>query len=83
MRGENRHVREHDLNFTYRDGSCDEAAFVKDEIHLSAHGVYKLLSNVSLSQPQKPATSKTTTNSGHFAGNVIGSGTEIWWRNIE
>ena len=51
-----------DLNFTYRDGSCDEAAFVKDGIHLSAHGVSKLLSNVSLSQPQKTATSRTTTN---------------------
>ena len=51
-----------DLNFTYRDGSCDEATFVKDGIHLSAHGVSKLLSNVSLSQPQKTATSRTTTN---------------------
>ena len=51
-----------DLNFTYRNGSCDEAAFVKDGIHLSAHGVSKLLSKVSLSQPQKTATSRTTTN---------------------
>ena len=51
-----------DLNVTYRDGSCDEADFVKDGIHLSAHGVSKLLSNVSLSQPQKTATSRTTTN---------------------
>ena len=45
-----------DLSFTYRDGSCDEAAFVKDGIHISAHGVSRLLSNASLSQPQKPAT---------------------------
>ena len=37
-----------DLNFTYRDGSCDEAAFVKDGIHLSTHGLNKLLSNISL-----------------------------------
>ena len=49
-----------DLNFTYRDGSCDEAAFVKDGIHLSAYGLSKLLSNVSLSQ--KTATPRTTTN---------------------
>ena len=49
-----------DLNFTYRDGSCDEAAFVKDGIHLSAYGLSKLLSNASLSQ--KTATSRTTTN---------------------
>ena len=47
-----------DLNFTYRDGSCDEAAFVKDGIHLSAYGLSKLLSNVSLSQ--KTATPRTT-----------------------
>ena len=51
-----------DLNFTYRDGYCDEAAFVKAGIHLSAHGVSKLLSNVSLSQPQKTATSRMNTN---------------------
>ena len=51
-----------DLNFTYRDGSCDEAAFVKAGTHLSAHGVSKLLSNVSLSQPQKSATSRMNTN---------------------
>ena len=50
-----------DLDFTCRDGFCDEAAFVKDGIHLSAQGVSKLLSNVSLSQPQKTATSRTTT----------------------
>ena len=49
-----------DLNFTYRDGSCDEAAFVKDGIHLSAYGLSKLLSNVSLSH--KNATPRTTTN---------------------
>ena len=40
-----------DLNFKYRDGFYDEAAFVKDGIYLSAHGVSKVLSNVSLSQP--------------------------------
>ena len=51
-----------DLNFTYRDGSCDEATFVKDGIHLSAHGVTKLLSNISLSQPQQPPSSRTTNN---------------------
>ena len=65
MRGEKRHVREQRLEFhvgAYRDGSCDEAAFVKDGIHLSAHGVSKLLSNVSLSQPQKTATSRMNTN---------------------
>ena len=28
-----------DLNFTYRDGSSDEAAFVKYDIHLSTHGL--------------------------------------------
>ena len=28
-----------DLNFTYRNGSCDEVAFVKDGIHLSTHGL--------------------------------------------
>ena len=49
-----------DLHFTYRDGSCDEAAFVKDGIHLSAYGLSKLLSNVSLSQ--KTATPRMTTN---------------------
>ena len=32
-------VVNNDLNFTYRDGCCDEAAFVKDGIHLSAHGL--------------------------------------------
>ena len=58
-----------DLHFTYRDGSCDEAAFVKDGIQLSAHGVSKLLSNVSLSQPQKTATSRTNTNRPTSRGN--------------
>ena len=51
-----------DLNFTYRDGSCDEAAFVKDSINLSAHGLTKLLSNISLYQPQQLPTSRTTKN---------------------
>ena len=54
--------KDNDLNFTYRDGSCDEAAFVKDGIHLSAHGLTKLLSNISLSQPKQPPTSRTTKN---------------------
>ena len=55
-------VVNNDLNFTYRDGCCDEAAFVKDGIHLSAHGLTKLLSNISLSQPSQPPASRTTKN---------------------
>ena len=43
-----------DLNWvTYRDGFCDEAEFVKDGIHLSTHGLSKLLSNIALSEWQQ------------------------------
>ena len=51
-----------DLNFTYRDGSCDEAAFVKDGIHLSTHGLHKLLSNISLSERQQSPTARPGKN---------------------
>ena len=51
-----------DLNFTYRDGSCDEAAFVKDGIHLSTHGLSKLLSNISLSERQQTPTARPGKN---------------------
>ena len=51
-----------DLNFTYRDGSCDEAAFVKDGIHLSTHGLNKLLSNISLSERQQSPTARPGEN---------------------
>ena len=47
-------VVNNDLNFTYRDGSCDKAAFVTNGIHLSAHGLTKLLSNISLSGALRP-----------------------------
>ena len=50
------------LNFTYRDGSCDEAAFVKDGIHLSTHGLNKLLSNISLSERQPSPTARPGKN---------------------
>ena len=60
--GKNATFVNNDLNFTYMDESCDEAAFVKDGLHLSALGVTKLLSNLSLSQPQQPPSSRTTNN---------------------
>ena len=51
-----------DLDFAYMDGSCDQRAFVKDGIHLSAHGMTKLLSIISLSQLQQPQSLRTTNN---------------------
>ena len=35
---------------------------MKDGVHLSAHGLTKLGSNISLSQAQQPPTSRTTKN---------------------
>ena len=36
---------DNDFNFTYRDGSCDDAAFGHDGVHLSGHGLSKLMRN--------------------------------------
>ena len=39
---------DNDTNFLFRDGSCDTSAFKSDGICLSANGVERLMSNLSL-----------------------------------
>ena len=39
---------DHDGNFTFRDGTVDEAAYVSDGLHLSRGGVDRMLANFTL-----------------------------------
>ena len=39
---------DHDGNFTFRDGTVDEAAYVSDGLHLSRGGVDRMLANFAL-----------------------------------
>ena len=39
---------DHDGNFTFRDGTVDDAAYVSDGLHLSRGGVDRMLANFAL-----------------------------------
>ena len=47
---------DNDSNFTFRDGTVDSAAYLKDGLHLSESGVNRLMSNLGLPerQPRQP-----------------------------
>ena len=47
--------KDNDLNFKYRDWSCDDAAFGDDGVHLYADRLSKLTTSMSLSHTRDPA----------------------------
>ena len=53
---------DHDSNLTFRNGSADTSAFHADDIHLSASGVDRVLSNLSL---PKQTSRKTVKRQRH------------------
>ena len=48
LRGKQRHFVDNDNNFTFRNGTVDNAAFANDGLHLSDSGVDRLMSNLGL-----------------------------------
>ena len=63
---------DHDGNFTFRDGTVDEAAYVSDGVHLSRGGVDRMLANFAL--PKRKA--KSSIESGG-SGPPDGSGPPV------
>ena len=47
---------DNDVNFTFRNGAVDDAAFQRDGIHLSESGIDRLLRNLDL--PKQPVRRK-------------------------
>ena len=49
---------DHDGNFTFRDGTVDEAAYVSDGVHLSRGGVDRILANFALPKRKAKKTDR-------------------------
>ena len=49
---------DHDGNFTFRDGTVYEAAYVSDGLHLSREGVDRMLANLSLPKRKAKQTER-------------------------
>ena len=49
---------DHDGNFTFRDGTVDEAAYVSDGLHLSRGGVDRMLANFALPKRKAKKTER-------------------------
>ena len=49
---------DHDGNFTFRDGTVDEAAYVSDGLHLSRGGVDRMLTNFALPKQKANKTER-------------------------
>ena len=57
---------DNNLNFVFRDGTCDPAILLSDGIHLSKAGINRLMSNLSLTvgqQPCRPTPASRTSQS--------------------
>ena len=49
---------DHDGNFTFRDGTVDEAAYVSDGLHLSRGGMDRMLANFALPKRKAKKTER-------------------------
>ena len=72
-----------DVNFTFRNGDADAAAFHKDGIHLSDSGVDRLLSNLALPmQSNKQQREQRQTRAQRPAARDSGRNADNGWREV-